>query len=30
VIGEAVNFASRIQTAGIAGSVLISEKVKMS
>jgi len=28
VIGDAVNFASRIQTAGIAGSVLISEKVK--
>lgn len=28
VIGDAVNLASRIQTSGIAGSVLISEKVK--
>ncbi|MEP6466934.1 MAG: adenylate/guanylate cyclase domain-containing protein [Parafilimonas sp.] len=28
VIGDAVNLASRIQTSGIAGSVLISEKIK--
>jgi class 3 adenylate cyclase/TolB-like protein/Tfp pilus assembly protein PilF len=28
VIGDAVNLTSRIQTCGIAGSVLISEKVK--
>jgi len=28
VIGDAVNLASRIQTAGVSGSVLISEKIK--